>query len=105
MEKKIVIDENAGKELREFSLEVQDEFQASLDTLRKKGRLESPEGKKISKDIFEVRVKIKGEYRGLFTYFGKTNILVLHFFRKKTQKTPVKKIKNAQRRLKQYEQN
>ena len=105
MEKKIVIDENAGKELKEFSLEVQDEFQASLDTLRIKGRLESPEAKKISKDIFEIRIKLKGEYRGLYTYFGKKNILALHFFRKKTQKTPIKNIKLAERRLKQYEQD
>ena len=103
MKKKIVIDENAGKELKEFSLEVQDEFQASLDMLREKGRLGPPESKKISKDLFEIRVKIKGEYRGLYTYFGKTNLLVLHFFRKKTQKTPIRNIKLAERRLKQYE--
>jgi len=105
MEKKIVIDGNAWKELKEFSLEIQDEFYALLDTLREEGRLNPPEGKKISKDIFEIRVKLKGEYRGLYTYFGKTNILVLHFFRKKTQKTPIKNIKLAGRRLKQYEQN
>ena len=51
MEKKIVIDENAWKELKKLSLEVQDEFQAFLGTLREEGRLGPPEAKKIHKRL------------------------------------------------------
>lgn len=103
MKKKIFLDKNAAFELKKFDEEVQIEFAAYFQILKEKGKLEFPESKKITKNLFEIRVKLKGEYRGFYVYFGKVYIIILHFFRKKTQKTPMKNIKTAERRLKQYE--
>jgi len=103
MEKKILIDSRAEKELGKFNSEARLEFRAYLLILKEKGRLGFPEGKKIDEKLFELRVRHKGEYRGFYAYIGKAFIIILHFFQKKTRKTPIKNIKTAKRRLSQYE--
>ncbi|MBI1975380.1 MAG: type II toxin-antitoxin system RelE/ParE family toxin [Parcubacteria group bacterium] len=62
-----------------------------------------PDARKITRDIFEIRVMHEGTYRGFYAYLGHPNIVILHFFQKKTQRTPVKHIKLAERRLQDYE--
>jgi phage-related protein len=104
MSKKIFLDKNAERELREFDEEVQLEFEAYFKILELEGKLDFPQARKVTKDIFEIRIKFKGEYRGFYAYIGKLEVVILHFFRKKTQKTPIKDLELAQRRLKQYEQ-
>ena len=103
MKKNIFLDRNAQKELQEFSQEVQLEFESYFKILELEGKLDFPSARKVTKDIFEIRIKLKGEYRGFYAYIGKLDIVILHFFRKKTQKTPIKDLELAQRRLKQYE--
>ena len=103
MKKSIFVDKNAEKELRDFSEEVQLEFEAYFKILELEGKLDFPHAKKVTRDLFEIRIKLKGEYRGFYAYVGKLDIVILHFFRKKTQKTPIKELELAQRRLKQYE--
>jgi len=103
MKKQILIDERAEKELRKFSLEVQREFEERLDYLREYGKLEFPEAKKLSKNLFEIRIKLSGAYRGFYGYAGEKYIVILHVFRKKTQKTPLKNLKVTERRLREYE--
>src|SRR3989344_753443 len=103
MKKNIYFDKNAEKELREFSEEVQLEFEAYFKILELEGKLNFPSARKVIKDLFEIRIKLRGEYRGFYAYVGKVDIVILHFFRKKTQKTPKKDLELAQRRLKQYE--
>ena len=103
MKKNIFLDKNAEKELRDFSEEVQLEFEAYIKILGLEGKLDFPHAKKISRDLFEIRIKVQGEYRSLYAYIGKLDIVILHFFRKKTQKTPIKDLDLAQRRLKLYE--
>ena len=103
MKKRIYLDKQAKKELRQFPEKVQIKFEAYIIRLRQQGKLEFPESKKINNKLFELRVKIKNTYRGFYTYLGKTYIIILHFFKKKAQKTPLKNLKTAQRRLRQYE--
>lgn len=103
MKKNVFVDKNAQKELREFGEEVQLEFEAYFKILELEGKIDLPHAKKVAKDLFEIRVKLQGEYRGFYAYVGKLDIVILHFFRKKTQKTPIKDLELAQRRLKQYE--
>ena len=103
MKKNIFVDKNAEKELREFSEEVQLAFEAYFKILELEGKLDFPQAKKITRDLLEIRVKFQGEYRGFYAYIGKLDIVILHFFRKKTQKTRIKDLELAQRRLKQYE--
>lgn len=54
--------------------------------------------KKIRKDLYELRITGKEQIRVLCTTQGKT-IILLHVFKKKTQKTPLKEIKTALFRL------
>ena len=103
MKKNIFVDRNAEKELREFNEGVQLEFEAYFKILELEGKLDFPQAKKVTKNLFEIRIKLKGEYRGFYVYIGKLDIVILHFFKKKTQKTPIKDLELAQRRLKQYE--
>ena len=103
MKKKIYYDKSAEKEFSKFNKKIQDEFHSFFKILEEEGKLEFPEGKKVTKNLFEIRIKFKGEYRGFYAYVEKADIIILHFFKKKTQRTPLKNLKTAQRRLKQYE--
>jgi len=60
--------------------------------------------KKISKnpDIFELRVVGKKQIRLLFTIYDKNTYLMVHIFVKKTQKTPVKEVKVARKRVGEF---
>lgn len=103
MEKVLFIDKNARKELAKFSKRVQEEFDSYFDTLSEKGKLEFPNARKLTRKLFEVRIKLEGEYRGFYAYVRTTHIVVLHIFRKKTQKTPLQDIRLAEKRLQVYE--
>lgn len=66
------------------------------------GKLIEPFGKKIDKDLFEIRIENNGQYRLLYTYFVREYVVILSAFQKKTQQTPSKEIKKAKMRLKGY---
>lgn len=102
MKKIIIYDKNALKELRVFNQEVQDDFDGLVRILRQEGRLSYPNAKKITKELFEIRVPHKEIYRGFYAYIWKEHIVILHFFKKKTQKIPQREIKTALNRLHNY---
>ncbi len=102
MKKNILFDAHAVKELEEFDRDVQISFQTYIEILRTDGRLQFPDARKISSDIFEIRVDHRGAYRGLYAYIDKDFIIVLHFFNKKSQKMPLKNIVVARQRFKIY---
>jgi len=53
--------------------------------------------------IWEVRVQVSGNIFRLLGFFDGDNLVVLnHAFQKKTQKTPMKEIKIAEKRRKDY---
>lgn len=103
MKKEIFYDKNALKELQDFPKEIQKDFQAYIAILASEGRLEFPESRKVANKLFEIRIAREGAHRGFYTYVGRDYIVLLHFFQKKTQKTPLKNIKVAEQRLKKYE--
>ena len=102
MGKRIFFDKNAARELQEFDIGVQKEFRVYIAMLASKGRLEFPEARKIDKKLFEIRVNQEGIYRGFYAYVKENYIVLLHFFQKKTQKTPLTNIKVAKQRLNKY---
>ena len=56
-----------------------------------------------TQDIWEVRVQISGNIFRLLGFFDAESLIVLnHAFQKKTQKTPLKEIKIAENRKKDY---
>ena len=102
MKKIVLFDARAVKELEKFEKDVQVSFQSYIMVLGSDGRLQFPDARKISSDIFEIRVECKGAYRGLYAYTHKDAIIILHFFNKKSQRTPLKNIAVARQRLKIY---
>lgn len=58
--------------------------------------------KKIGRNLFEIRVKVNGEYRGFYAYVLNNVIVILHFFKKKSQKSPLRDLRLAERRLNDY---
>jgi len=72
----------------------------TIDLLEKFGqKLGPPHTKKISANIFELRVPGKQEVR-IFYSFHKSQIFLLHGFIKKSQKIPPREIKIAFQKLK-----
>lgn len=74
MRKKIYIDDKAEKELVRFSEIVQEEFEKRFEVLRSEGKLEFPEARKITKNLFEIRIKFQGAYRGFYAYVSRSGI-------------------------------
>ena len=60
--------------------------------------LSSKYTKKIKSDLYELRITSKEQIGIFYTIKGK-DIILLHAFKKKTQKTPAKEIKTAVSRL------
>lgn len=72
----------------------------TIDLLEKFGqKLGPPHTKKISANLFELRISGKQEVR-IFYSFYKSQIFLLHGFIKKSQKIPQKEIKIALQKLK-----
>lgn len=57
MIKIVIIDKRAEKELKKFNKSTVLKFYEIFDVLEKEGKIELPEGKKISKNLFEIRIK------------------------------------------------
>lgn len=69
-----------------------------IDILRDKGPfLAMPYSKKISDGLWELRIGGRQNIRIFYTFNG-DSIYLLHIFKKKSQKTPLKEIKTAMER-------
>jgi len=72
----------------------------TIDLLERFGKkLTLPQSKKISSGLFELRVHGKQEVRIFYT-FHKSQVFLLHGFKKKSQKIPKKEIRIAIQKLK-----
>lgn len=70
-----------------------------LDLIVKHGYMVGfPHVKQIMPELYELRIRGKEELRIFYT-FRKKEIILLHAFKKKTQKTPQKEIDMALKRL------
>jgi phage-related protein len=89
-----------GKEIvkdniRNLNEDTKSKIARFLDLLRHEGPfLGMPYSKKISSNIFELRIHGKQETRIFYTFKG-NNIHMLHIFQKRTQKTPKNEIETA----------
>ncbi len=62
-----------------------------------------PYTSKVEKGLYEIRAKgVEGIGRSFFCTTKDREIVILHSFIKKTQKIPLKEIKIARKRLKEY---
>ncbi|MDD4410223.1 MAG: type II toxin-antitoxin system RelE/ParE family toxin [Candidatus Shapirobacteria bacterium] len=70
-----------------------------IDFLKENGSgLKMPFAKKIDKKLWELRTSGKQKIRIIYSIVG-TQIYVVNWFIKKTQKTPIKELKTAIKRL------
>lgn len=70
-----------------------------LDLLEQYGpKLGMPHSKKMSRDLYELRIRGKIEVRIFYT-FKNNQIYLLHAFQKKSQKTPRRELEVAESRL------
>ena len=68
--------------------------------------LGEPHTKSLKNGLFEIRMKGKeGIARAFYCTIKRNKIYILHVFVKKTQKTPSKELKTAQKRLKEIKEN
>lgn len=99
MRKRVEFELHAKDEFDALPIEVQNDFVALIAELQELGQLREPDAKKVSKDLFELRVRVKGAWRGFYAYMQNDTIIIVRFFQKKTQKTPLKEIELATQRL------
>lgn len=100
----ILFDKRASKEIKKFPIQVIRKVSARIKNLAKHGELFEPFGKKLNKNLFEMRIKFRGQWRVIYAYLTKNNnVIILSAFHKKTQKTPVKELEKAKNRLKGYQ--
>lgn len=96
MKKIVRIDMRANKEIQKFPRDVIAIIHAYLKELEKFGRLIPPCGKKIGRNMYEIRVHHHGQWRTFYAYMTEEYVMVLLAFQKKTQKTPQAIIKLAE---------
>ena len=100
--KVVRFDRLADKEIKHFPHGVQAKIKAMVLILQRDGKLEEPFGKKIDTKLYEIRIRLNGQWRLLYAYLDGSYIIILSAFQKKTIKTPIKEIQTARNRLKGY---
>jgi len=85
--------------INEQRVEIRARYVGMIDFLEEYGPfLSGKYTKKIRKDLYELRITSQEQIRVLYAIQGRT-IILLHAFKKKTQKIPLKEIKTALLRL------
>ncbi len=83
--------------IKNLTDESQSEFVNTVRKLDEQGFLTVPNGKKLDKDLFEIRL-IKDQNIRVFYFYAKVNIIYgVHAFEKKTQHTAKHEIKQAKK--------
>lgn len=101
-------DQNGRKPVQDFLEEVFDknyalwsECVASIEKIKHRIYHKEPFSKVLGSGLLEIRVRSKNDTARIIYAFAKgKQIILLHGFIKKTQKTPLKELEIAQERLK-----
>lgn len=81
--------------IKELSFQTKSKIIHLLDLLESHGNnLGMPYSKRLDNNLFELRIRGKQEIR-IFYCFKKRDIILLHGFKKQTQKTPQREIAKA----------
>lgn len=106
--KEILWNNKAKEFIRELPIKIKREIGTLLMILQQGNILSEPQSKairSIHKNAFELRVKDHtGAYRVIYVLAFSDKILIPHAFMKKTQKTPLKEITTAIKRLEELQQ-
>lgn len=102
MKKEVLFHYQALKEFKDAPKVVQKKMRSHINALSIKGFLEPPSGKKIDKDLFEIRIRVQGAWRSLYSYINKDKIIILTFTNKKANKLSNSEIQKAKIRLNDF---
>lgn len=103
---KVLVQGKAVEELDSLPRDIQARFQRLFDLVEELGKaaLTMPHARHIQGPLWELRARGRdGIARGLYVIVTPNRALVVRFFIKKTQKTPIQEIRLALGRFKEYE--
>ena len=103
----VFLDKRVEKEFRALPADMRVHFARTLDLMEIRGghNIGLPHVRKVRHPLWEIRVKGKdGIARALYVSQQEDQLLVLHIFVKKSQKTPDQAIDLALKRLKEVTQ-
>lgn len=91
----------AVKQVRDFIEKQNDavkiEYENIVNRLEQDGYLIEPFGKKLGRDLFEIRIRKGGNVRVFYFYSIDNYVIGVHAFVKKSQNTPTQEIKKAKK--------
>ncbi len=89
--------------MRKLQRQEQEKIIRSIDLFKTEDRIPNHFVKYIRDGVYEFRVTCgNNEFRIFFVYDGDTLVILFNCFKKKTQKTPEKEIKQALKLKKEY---
>lgn len=94
---KVVIGKEAKREIGSFQKSIQETLYRDYETIKKKG-IEYVKVRHIQGKLFEIK---SNEIRSLFTFQKERIVFVCVVFVKRTNKTPLKVIRTAKKRIKE----
>jgi len=86
----------------ELNAEELREYQHARTQLAQDGRLAYPLAEKVESDLFAIRIRKGGNARFFYCYDDGTAIWVLNGYEKKTEKIPLREIRQAKRLKRKY---
>ena len=78
------------------------EYDHLLFLLRETGRLVYPDAEKVETDLFTLRVRVGGNARFFYCYDDGAAVWILNGYEKKTEKIPLREIRQAKRLKRKY---
>jgi phage-related protein len=95
----------ARKQIKTWPVDIKKELGVVLMRLQQGETIGMPDVRRmasVSRGVCEIRIQGKdGAYRTFFVLMQAHGVVVFHAFKKKTQKTPLKEIETARKRLKE----
>ncbi|MEI8139971.1 MAG: type II toxin-antitoxin system RelE/ParE family toxin [bacterium] len=92
---------SATRKVREFietqPPEIQVEYVKLVERIESDGHLVEPFGKKLDRNLFEMRLRRGRQVRIVYFYYMGNRVIGVHAFVKKTQQTPQRELSQALR--------
>jgi len=99
----------ATRQVREFiatqPYESQAEYVKVVERIETDGYLIEPFGKKLDRDLFEMRLRRGRQIRVVYFYCQNNRVIGVHAFVKKTQQTPLRELAHARRIMKMIKES
>ena len=98
MAKKDIIETPESRAFAEtMNAEETKEYNHLLFLLRDAGRLAYPDAEKVESGLFALRIRVGGNARFFYCYDDGSAVWMLNGYEKKTEKIPVREIRQAKR--------